>query len=172
MIVLLNFVGDFDSDPKRILPEFRDMCPGSAAFPCLHSETSAGSTPRQLLTSTAGDTSISDDSGIRCLSILALLDTHFISGGTAGARLFEPDDMISCTQLPCLYALLEDNSILDVWAGKDMSDLVCFISHGTDMGPVYYRWSVGLFALYALRTRLNYTLVLGVETAMGDDGLL
>ena len=55
-----------------------------------------------------------------------LLDTHVISGGMAGVRLFEPDEMISCMQLPCLCALLSDSSVLDVWAGRVMSNLVCF----------------------------------------------
>ena len=51
MVVLPNF---------GILPEFGDMCPGSVACPFLHTETSAGSVPRQFLTSAAGDTSLSD----------------------------------------------------------------------------------------------------------------
>ena len=45
MLVLPNFVGDFDPGPRRILPEFGDMYPGSVACPCLHTETSAGSGP-------------------------------------------------------------------------------------------------------------------------------
>ena len=61
MIVLPNYISDFDPKPRRILPEFRDMCPGSVACLCLHTETSAGSAPRQFLTSAAGDTSLSDD---------------------------------------------------------------------------------------------------------------
>ena len=86
--------------------------------------------------------------------------------------MFEPDDIISCTQLPRLYAFLPDDSVLDVWFGRNMSDLLCFINHETDVGPVYYRWSGGLFASDALRIRLHYTAILGVVTAMGDDVLL
>ena len=59
--------------------------------------------------------------------------------------------MISRTQLSCLYALLLDNSVLNVWAGRVMSDLVCFINYGMDVGPVCYRWSGGLFTSDALR---------------------
>ena len=134
MIVFPNFVRDFDPEPSGILPEFGDMCPGSVACPCLHTETSAGSAPRQFLTSAAGDTSLSDDSVIHCLSTSAPLGTHFTSGGSTGARLFETDDMISCTQLLRLYALLPDNSVLNVCFGRDLP--ACLNINRTDMDSV------------------------------------
>ena len=64
MLVLPNFVGDFDPGFRRILPEFGDICPGSVACPCLQTETSAGSGPQQFSTSAEGDTPPLDDSGI------------------------------------------------------------------------------------------------------------
>ena len=103
---------------------------------------------------------------------LSTVGPPFTSGGMAGARSFEPDDMISCiTQFPCLYALLPDNSVLNVWFERDMSDLVCLVIKGTDMCPVYCWWSVGLFALDTLRIRLDNPVVLRVVTAMGNNGL-
>ena len=76
-------------------------------------------------------------------------------------RLVESDNMILCiTQLPRLYALLPEDSILNVWFGRDMSDLVCLVIRGTDMGHVYCRWNVGLFASDALQIRMDNPIVL------------
>ena len=90
---------------------------------------------QQFWTSAAGDTSLSDDSGIRWFSTSAPLDTHFTSGGTPRAHLFGPDDMILCTQLPSLYALLPEKSVLNVCIGRDL--LACLFLNGTDMDFVY-----------------------------------
>ena len=107
-----------------------------------------------------------------CLSTSTLLGPPSTSGGMAGARLFESDDMISCiTQLPRIYALLPEDAILNVWFGRDMSDRVCLVIRGTDMGPVYCRWNVGLFASDALRIRMDNPVVLRVVSAMGNKGL-
>ena len=64
MLGLPNFVGDFDPGPRRILPNFGSMCPGSVACPCLHTDALAGSGPQQFSTSAAGHSPLSDDSGI------------------------------------------------------------------------------------------------------------
>ena len=83
--------------------------------------------------------------------------------GTAGTLLFKSDDMISCImQLPRLYALLPEDSIPNVWFGRDMSDQVCLVIRGMDMGPVYCRWNVGLFASDALQIRMDNPVVLRV----------
>ena len=130
-----NFVGDFDPGPRRIWPEFGDMCPGSVACPCLHTEASAGSGPRQFSSPASGDSPLSDGSGIRCLFTLKLLDPPVASGETVGVRLFELDDIISCaTQLPRLSALLPENSALCVLLERDVSDLMCLVLTGTDGG--------------------------------------
>ena len=136
MIVLPNFVGD--PEPSGILPEFGDMCPGSVACPCLHTETSAGSVPRQFLTSAAGGGYVS------LRRLWDSLGTHFTSAGTAGGRLIELDDMILCMQLLRLYALVPEKSVLNMCFGRDL--LACLFLNGTDMGSVYCKWSVRLFA--------------------------
>ena len=135
MVVLPNFAGNFDPEAGGILPEFGELCSGSVACPCLHTETLAGSAPRQFLTSAAGDTSLSDNSRIHWLFTSTPLDAHFTSGGTPGARLFEPDDMILCTQFPRLYALLPEKLVLNVCFGRDL--LACLFLYGMDMGFVY-----------------------------------
>ena len=172
MLIWPGFASDFGPGPPRIWPELGDMGPGIIACPCLHTETSAGSGPRQLSTWAAGDLPLLHDSGILCLSTSTPLGPLSTSGVMSGARLFEPDDTISyITQLPCLYALLPDNSVLNVWFGRDMSDLVCLDINRTDMGPVYCQWSVGLFASDTLQIRLDNPVVLRVVTAMGNNGL-
>ena len=66
------------------------------------------------------------------------------SVAAAGVCLFESDDIISCAmQLPHLFALLTENSVLSVLLNNDMSDVVCFVIIWTDLGPVH-RWS-GVF---------------------------
>ena len=52
-----------------------------------------------------------------------------------------------------------------------MSDRVCLVIRGTDIGPVYCRWNVGLFTLDTLRIRMDNPVVLRVATAMGNNGL-
>ena len=61
--------------------------------------------------------------------------------------------------------ILPENSVLNVWFGMDMSDLVCLVIKGTDMGHVYCRWSAGLFALDTLAIRLDNPVVLRVVTS-------
>ena len=136
---------------------------GPGCIVCLHTETSAGSGHRQFF----------DLGGRACApfgQLRVLLSFHLNTvgpsstlRGTAGTRLFKSDDMISCImQLPRLYALLPEDSIPNVWFGRDMSDQVCLVIRGMDMGPVYCRWNVGLFASDALQIRMDNPVVLRV----------
>ena len=110
---------------------------------------SAVSGPRQLSTSATGDTSLSDDSGVQCLSTSTLLALPCISGETAGTRLFESDDIISCvTQLLLMYALWPENSGLSEPFVRNMPDLMFLVLNGTGMVPMHHPVCV-----YLLRTK-------------------
>ena len=123
MLVLPNFVGDFDPGPRRILPEFGDMCSGSVACPCLHTETSAGSWPQQFSTLAAGDAPFRM---------------------TRGSDVFLPKN---CCPPPPPVAL---GTTVGVCLFE--SDLVCLVLKGTDMVPVCRRRGVCFFASSELRT--------------------
>ena len=100
---------------ESIWPEFGGMAPGNMAGLWLLTLISES---RQFSTSTTGNVPLSDDSGICCLHTTTLLGPLSISDDTAGARLFIPDDMISCImRLPCQCAILPGDSVLRMWFG-------------------------------------------------------
>ena len=86
---------------------------------------------------------LSDDSGICCLS--TLLGPPSTSGGTAGVRLFEPDDISCIMRVPRLCAWLTEDSVLRVWFEGDGPELVCLVIKETYVGPVCRQWNVCLF---------------------------
>ena len=113
MLIWPDLIGDVSLGLVSILPEFGDICTESLACSWLHTDISTGPGIRQCSTSAAGDTLPSYDSGLPCLSTLQPFRPPIASSATAGVRLFELDDIVSCVmQLPHLSALLPVISVL------------------------------------------------------------